>query len=98
MHHVVLQTQQVAGPGSTPEFTVPQGPYEVGYAFDCQSAPTPEQSFQVLDVPVQGAARTVFHSMDLQGSGTLVVSTTGGQKLEVETAAGCQWVMKVVAP
>lgn len=98
MHITVLQTQQLSGPGSTPEFTVAEGPYEVGYAYDCQSAPTAEQSFQILGVPVQGGPSTVFHSTVLQGSGTLVVSTTGDQKLEVQTAAACQWVMKVVAP
>jgi hypothetical protein len=97
MHIVVLQTQQVAGPGSTPEFTVFQGPYEVGYAYDCQSEPTAEQSFRVLDVLVPGGTSTVFHSADLQGSGAFVVSTTGDQRLEVETAAACQWVLKVVA-
>ncbi len=98
MHIVVLQTQQVSGPGSTPEFTVLQGPYEVGYAYDCQSAPTAEQLFQVLDVPAHGATGSIFSSRNLQGSGTLVVTATGDQKLEVETAAACQWVMKVVAP
>jgi hypothetical protein len=50
MHIVVLQTQQVSGPGSTPEFTVLQSPYEVD------------------------------------------------ERLEAETAAACQSVMKVVAP
>ncbi|HUC12933.1 MAG TPA: hypothetical protein VMS00_00640, partial [Acidimicrobiales bacterium] len=82
----------------TPEFTVLKGPYEVGYAYDCQSAPTSEQSFQILDLPVPGGPTSVFSSRDLQGSGTVVVPTTGDQKLEVETAAACQWVMKVVAP
>ncbi len=98
MHVVVLQTEQVAGPGSTPDFTVLQGPYEVGYAYDCESAPTAEQSFQVLDVPAQAGSSSVLNSTDLQGSGTIVISTTGDQKLEVETGPACQWVMKVVAP
>ena len=98
MQIVVLQTQQVAGPGQTPEFTVAQGPYEVGYAYDCESALTADQSFQVLLLPVQGSTTSVFSSTQVQGSGTLVVPTTGDQKLEVETAAACQWVMKVVAP
>lgn len=98
MHLVVLQTQQVSGPGSTPEFTVLQGPYEVGYAYDCQSAPVAQQAFQVLDVPAHGATSSVLSSRDLQGSGTVVVSATGDQKLKVETAPACQWVMKVVAP
>jgi hypothetical protein len=92
MHIVVLQTEQVAGPGSTPEFTVPQTPYEVGYAYDCQSAPSAEQSFQVLDVPAQGGTSSLF------SSGTLVVHATGDQRLEVKTAAPCQWALKVVAP
>jgi hypothetical protein len=98
MHIVVLQTQQVAGPGQTPEFTVAQGPYEVGYAYDCESALTADQSFQILVAPAQGGSSSVFSSTQVQGSGTLVVPTTGDQKLEVETAAACQWVMKVVAP
>jgi hypothetical protein len=98
MHLLVLQTQQVSGPGSTPEFTVQQGPYEVGYAYDCQSAPTADQSFQILDVPARGGTSSVFSSTVVQGSGTVVVPVTGDQKLEVETAPACQWVMKVVAP
>jgi hypothetical protein len=98
MHIVVLQTEQVAGPGSTPEFAVLQAPYEVGYAYDCQAAPTSQQSFQVLVVPAKGGTSSLFSSTDLQGSGTLVVSTTGDQKLQVETAAACQWALKVVAP
>jgi hypothetical protein len=31
VHIVVVQTEQVAGPGSTPELTVLQALYEVGY-------------------------------------------------------------------
>jgi hypothetical protein len=98
MHVVILRAQQVAGPGSTPVFTVPKGPYEVGCAYDCQSAQTAEQSLEILDVVVQGATSTAFHSTDLQGSGTLVVSATGDQKLEIDTAAGCKWVIEVAAP
>jgi hypothetical protein len=99
MRTVVLQTPQTAGSSSTPEFTISQAPYEFGYAYDCQAAPSAEQSFQVVVVTAAGPAATpAFFSRELKGAGTAVVGVRGAQKLEVETAAACEWVLRVVAP
>ena len=97
MHLVVLQTQQVLRTRLDPGVHVQQGPYEVGYAYDCQSAGC-TTDVPILDVADRGATSSVLSSRDLQGSGTVVVSAKGDQKLKVETAPACQWVMKVVAP
>ena len=100
MKTVVLQTPQTTGPASTPQFTIPKGPYEFGYAYDCQAAPAADQSFAVSVVTAGGPAHHSRSHPDigLKGSGTRVVATEGAQTLDVETAAACQWVLKVVAP
>lgn len=99
MTTVVLETAQTSGPASTPEFTISRGPYEVGFAFECQSAPASTQSFTISVVTPSGAVPSpVFSGHGSQGSGTRVVARTGQQKLEVRTAAACVWVLKVVAP
>jgi len=99
MKTVVLQTPQTTGPASTPQFTIPKGPYEFGYAYDCQAAPAADQSFAVSVVTAGGPAPSpAVFSRGLKGSGTRVVATEGAQTLDVETAAACQWVLKVVAP
>ena len=99
MRTVVVQMPQTSGSSATPEFTISHGPYEFGYAYDCQAAPTAEQSFQVSVVTSEGpSASPAVFSKKLRGTGTEAVSTTGSQKLVVETGAACQWVLKVVAP
>ncbi len=99
MRTVVLQTPQTNGPSSTPEFTIGRGPYEFGYAYDCEAAPTADQAFEVEVVEADGnVAFPVVRSTELKGTGSRVVARTGQQKLEVETAAACEWVLRVVAP
>jgi hypothetical protein len=99
MRTVVLETPQTVGPSSTPDFTIAQGPYEIGYAYDCQAAPAGQQSFEIVVVTASGPekAPTVLQK-ELKGSGSRAVAKTGLQSLKVETAAACQWVLKVIAP
>jgi hypothetical protein len=99
MRVVVLQTVQESGSASTALFTITEAPYEVGYAYDCQTVPTADRSFEIGLMTKRGAAPApVFYSKNVNGTGTRVVATTGAQRLVVETAAGCQWVLRVVAP
>jgi hypothetical protein len=99
MRTVVLQTVQESGSASTALFTITEAPYEVGYAYDCQTVPTPDRSFEIGLMTAQGPASVpVFYSKKVNGTGTRVVATTGAQRLVVQTAPGCQWVLRVVAP
>ena len=99
MRVVVLQTPQTNGPSLTPEFTISHAPYEVGYAYDCQAAPTARQSFQVSVLTSYGPVSSpLIFSKDARGAGTKAVTITGQQRLVVDTVAACTWVLKVVAP
>ena len=86
-----------SGSSSTPEFTIQKGPYEFGYAYDCEAAPSAEQSFQVSVVTASGpAASPAVYLKGLKGAGTRVVASTGAQSLDVETAVACRSILKVV--
>jgi hypothetical protein len=83
----------------TPEFTVTHVPYEVGYAYECQAAPSGEQTFRlVLLVDGRPQPSPLVESARVNGSGTTVVDNGGRQQLDVQTGAQCQWAVKVVAP
>ncbi len=78
---------------------MPQAPYEVGYAYECQAAPSAEQTFRlVLLIDGKPQASPIVESARVNGSGTTVVDYSGLQQLDVQTGAQCQWALKVVAP
>ena len=94
-----VATVQESGSASTSLFTITKAPYEVGYAYDCQTVPTADRSFEIGLMTKRGAAAApVFYSKKVNGTGARGRRHHGAQRLVVETATACQWVLRVVAP
>lgn len=99
MTNLVLQELQTTGPMTTTGFDVANGPYEIGYAYECQAVPVAQQGFRIVVVTPTGPLPTPALASDqVHGTGFVVVTTTGQQSLHIETASACQWTIRVIAP
>jgi hypothetical protein len=68
------------------------GPWKLGWAFQCASAPT----FQIMVVPDGGSppSQPAVDKADASGQGVSGQSTTGKLHLEVRAGPSCRWAVK----
>jgi hypothetical protein len=88
---VLLPRTTGTGGQTLPGFTA-GGPWKLGWAFQCSSAP----SFQIMVVP-EGASPSSQPAVDkasASGQGVSEQSTTGKLHLEVRAGPTCRWAVK----
>jgi hypothetical protein len=88
---VLLPRTTGTGGQTLPGFTT-GGPWKLGWAFQCSSAP----SFQIIVVP-EGASPSSQPAVDKaspSGQGVSEQSTTGKLHLEVRAGPSCRWAVK----
>jgi hypothetical protein len=94
---VLVPRMQGQGPASTSVFAVADGTWNIGWAFDCGAAPAAARTFRILAVARGGAssAQPVVDQRGRAASGVTPRSSGGTYVLDIETAPGCRWAVKV---
>jgi hypothetical protein len=92
-----LAPDQSSGNGTTADFTVGGGTWNIGWAYQCTPAPASGVAFEIFVVPAGGSpgATPAVSGSAASGQSVTPQTSTGSQQLQIETSAGCRWVVKV---
>jgi hypothetical protein len=93
---ILLPNKNGTGPNTTVTFTA-GGQWKLGWAYDCQLARNGSGNFAVFVVPSSGTAPSspALQKSGRSGSGVLTLSSTGAQRLRIQTDNACRWAVKV---
>jgi hypothetical protein len=94
---VLLGPTQSQGNWTSPAFTATSPGWNIGWAFQCPSAPPSGASFQISVTPVGSSPSGAPAISETGASGQAVSaqSTVGQQILTVQAAPSCVWAIKV---
>ena len=94
---VLIPATQMAGNWTSSTFTIAAGQWNIGWAFQCTPAPPTTPTFQIFVVTPGGSPGPTPAVTSSVASGQSVTpqSSLGAQQIVVETAASCQWAVKV---
>ncbi len=94
---VLLTSPQSHGNWTSPAFSITSSSWDIGWAFQCTTAPASGSSFEVFVAPSGGSPSETpaVSESGLTGQSVSSQSTTGQQMLVVEAPANCIWIVKV---
>ncbi len=94
---VLLGPTQSQGNWDSPDFTITNPSWNIGWAFQCTPAPNSGPAFEIYVVPAGGTATgtPAVNETGAAGSSVTAQSSVGQQMLVVQAPANCEWVVKV---